>query len=129
MCTEGWWGYVEFATSAIKTQVAAARIVADGYIIELVTPSQPAPAYAAAAQALAAGSVEEEANRPQFVHALHGQTAGAAAGLAGSPPTMYPTYGHPPYGYDPNYGQSRLHAAMPCSCFRRMCHMVAKLVW
>lgn len=112
MYTEGWWGYVEFATSAIKAQVAAARIVADGYIIKLVTPSEPAPAYAAAAQALAVSSVEE-ANRPQFVHALHGQADGAAAGLAGSPQTMYSTYGHPAYGYDPNYGKSRLDASVP----------------
>ena len=127
MCPEGWWGYIEFATIAIKTQVAAARIVAGGYIIKLMTPFEPAPAYAAAAQALVASSVEV-ANRPQFVHALHEQTDGGAAGLAGSPQTMYSTYGHPAYGYDPNYGKCRLHAAVPAfmSCgIERPCSIFA----
>jgi len=76
----------------------------DGYIIQLSVPTAPAPAYAAAAQASPASTVQE-AKRPQYIYASDAQTHAAAAALAGPVQGQYPAYSYPAYGYDPSYGK------------------------
>ncbi|KAL0041127.1 hypothetical protein WJX77_005756 [Trebouxia sp. C0004] len=103
--TIGWWGYVEFGTSAIKAQTNAASLVVEGYNIQLSVPTEPAPAYATAAQACPASTIEE-AKRPQYIFASDAQPHADAAALAGPLQRQYPTYSYPAYGYNPGYGYS-----------------------
>ncbi|KAL0043274.1 hypothetical protein WJX79_000069 [Trebouxia sp. C0005] len=103
--TIGWWGYVEFGSDAIRAQTDAASLLVDGYTIQLSVPTVPAPAYAAAAQACPASTVEES-KRPQYIYASDAQTHAAAVAIAGPVQGQYPAYSYPAYGYDPSYGYS-----------------------
>ena len=98
LCPIGYWGYVEFGTSASTAQPPGASLVVDGYIIQLSVPFEPAPAYASSAQAAVALS-QTITQYPQYIYVRDAQTGAAQA--------QYPGY-YPAYGYEPNYGELHL---------------------